>query len=335
MSPPPAPRRARRPWLATAVRVAIGLGGLAWVAVAHDLDYVVARLGQVDLCWLALAFALVYLALLVRSRKWQRILACFGQRERLGRLWALYVESCFFNLLFPGNVAGDVSRVVRSSAEGRFSILAVMGVVLERLSGLFTTALFIAVVGVAGGYDGLGSGAAAVVAAGLLAAAALATVPFVLRSVAVPAPVVPAAWRVAVARREEQLRQSASALVARPRLVGSLVGLSLVFVALSGATALALGTAIGSPIPPRLLLLYTPLIALVANLPVSVVGLGVRENVYVVVYVALGFRAEDALALALAESSLLVAVSVGGGLLLWRPGPARGLERARPAQELK
>lgn len=312
----------------TLLRAGIGLAGLAWVAVAHDLGYALARLRQVEGGWLLLALAAVYVALLVRSVKWQAILACFGQREGLGRLWALYVESCFFNLLFPGNVAGDVARVTRSSAEGRFSTPAVMAVLLERLSGLLTTALFIAAVGLAGGYRGLGPPGRAVVWLALAVAAAIAVVPFALRAVVIPSRLVPTPWRPAVARREEQLRRAAGALIAHPQLVAALVVLSLLFVALAGGTAVALARAIGSPLPADLLMLYTPLIALVANLPVSVIGLGVRENLYVVVYGALGFRPEDGLALALAESALLLVVSASGGLLLWRPNrraPARVL----------
>lgn len=317
-------RRAARGAL---LRAGIGLGGLAYVALVHDIADVGARLRGVDGRWLLAAFALVYVALLVRSVKWQGILACFGQREGLGRLWTLYVESCFFNLLFPGNVAGDVSRVTRSSAEGRFSTAAVMGVLLERLSGLFTTALFIATVALAGGYRGLGELGDAVMGLGVAAAVAMAAVPFLLRSFALPAGVVPRAWQPQLGRRLEQLRGTAGAVVAHPRLIGRLVGLSLIFVALSGLTAVGLGRAIHSPIPGHLLMLYTPLIALVANLPISVVGLGVRENLYVVVYAALGFRPEDGLALALAESALLLIVSASGGILLWRPG----LARRRPA----
>jgi uncharacterized membrane protein YbhN (UPF0104 family) len=315
---------------ARALRLAIGLAALTYVVLVHDVRYVAARLRDVDGGWVLLALAVVYGALLVRSVKWQNILACFGQRERLGRLWALYVESCFFNLLFPGNVAGDVSRITRSSVEGRFSMRAMTGVLLERLSGLLTTALFVAGVGVAGGYAGLGDLGHAVVWLGLIGAAAIALVPFLLRSLGVPAAVVPPAWRPGVARRADQLREAAATLLAHPRLVWRLVVLSLVFVALSGATAVALGRAIGSPVPAHLLMLYTPLIALVANLPVSVIGLGVRENLYVVVYAALGFRAEDGLALALTESALLLVVSLSGGALLWRPRRASTTVAAAP-----
>ncbi|HXG03912.1 MAG TPA: lysylphosphatidylglycerol synthase transmembrane domain-containing protein [Candidatus Binatia bacterium] len=301
------------------LRLAAGGAALAYAMVVHDLEAVLARLRDLDAGWLVVAAALIYGALMIRSVKWQSILACFGQREPLGRLWRLYVESCFFNLLFPGNVAGDLARITRSSTEGRFSVLAVMGVVLERLSGLLMTAVFVAVVALAGGYRGLGAAGPAIAAFSLLAVATLAVVPLGLRSIPAPTHTIPTAWRPRLSRLADQLRRSATLVTSHPRVVWRLLALSLVFVAGSGATAVALGRAIGSPIPDHLLMLYTPLLALVITLPLSVVGLGVRENLYVIAYSALGFPAEDALALALAESALLVIVSLSGGLLLWRP----------------
>ena len=79
--------------LVTALRLLVGLGSLTYVVVVHDGRGAVARLHDVDVRWMVPALLLVYAALLLRSMKWHSILTVYGQRERLARLWTLYVQS--------------------------------------------------------------------------------------------------------------------------------------------------------------------------------------------------------------------------------------------------
>jgi hypothetical protein len=130
---------------------------LAYVFYRYDAASIFMRLQQVRVHWLVVAWALSFLAApMVSSLKWKLILHSYGRRDSLLRLWSLYVEGGFFNLFFPGFVAGDVSRVARTSRDSRFPIEALMAVFLERFSGMLVALLFVGSIALLGGYAALG-----------------------------------------------------------------------------------------------------------------------------------------------------------------------------------
>jgi hypothetical protein len=95
-----------------------------------------------------------------------------------------------------------------------------------------------------------------------------------------------------------------------------IVILSLSFILPIVAANYCLARSIGLVIPPLLLLVYLPLIVLLVDIPISIAGIGVRENVYIFVFSTLGFRTDDIVAFGLSNSALIVVVYLSGGIIL-------------------
>jgi uncharacterized membrane protein YbhN (UPF0104 family) len=68
-------------------------------------------------------------------------------------------------------------------------------------------------------------------------------------------------------------------------------------------------------VPPILFPLFVPLIALLNLLPISFNGLGVREGVYLFLFVPAGVAPEEAVAMSLAYYLLRFGTGIVGGLL--------------------
>ncbi len=118
-----------------------------------------------------------------------------------------------------------------------------------------------------------------------------------------------------------------------PRTMLAATLLSFV-VQLANAVLLSLmGAALGLPVPPAYYGVLAPLVALVALLPISLNGMGLRELATVVLLQPMGVGAAEAVTLAVLSFAVSAAASLGGaGVLLVgrfpRPREVRGDDHA-------
>ena len=298
------------------LRLAICAALLAYVFYRYDTTSVFLRLRQLQFHWWIVAGLIIYGAALVSSMKWKSILHGYGRQMSLMRLWSLYIEGGFFNLFFPGFVAGDVSRAARTSGDRTLSVDAVMAVFLERFSGLLVISLFVFSVSLAGGYKPLGDSSLRLGLLLVLVASLVLLVLLKLRLWQRALGVLPGFLGQRLQSTAEKARYAIDTVARQPTLLLQIVVLSLVFVLLSGPVAYFVARSVDVPIPLHILMLYAPLVAVLSNLPLSIAGIGVRESVSVFLYAGLGFLPEELVAFALAQSALMLAVNLSGGLVL-------------------
>ena len=300
------------------LRLTIGFGLIAFVFTRYDATFVFNRLAKIEAHWLALAGLLMYTAALISSLKWQKILYSYGQKESVLGLWMLYIEGGFFNLFFPGFVAGDGLRIARTSKMGKVLGNAFMAVFIERLSGLMTAAVLVGSVTLLGGYGALGQIWEKVIAVVVVLVFCALGLSINQWFVGMAGMLLPEFVRRYVKDLTEKISYAVEMLFAKPNLLKQLILLSFLFVLLSGPVAYCVAKAIDFHIPLYLLMFYAPLVALLSNLPISVGGLGTRETVSVFFYSALGYLPEDIIAFAISQSALLFLVNLSGGILLIR-----------------
>jgi uncharacterized membrane protein YbhN (UPF0104 family) len=301
------------------LRLLVGVALLVYVFHKYDMAEVIQRLRQLQLHWYVLAWALSLVAPLLNSWKWQLILESYGQRDSVFRLWRLYGEGGFFNLLFPGFIAGDTSRAVRTSTSGALSVESVMAVFLERFSGLVVTLLFITVVALFGGYAVLGGGTMTGIG---IATAGVLGIALLLLNVRIVGRVLPflPRWTVSIVERFAVKTQHAvETVISHPGLPWKLGALSLLFLLLAVPLAYCVALSVRFPVPLAILTMYVPFIMFFSSLPVSISGIGVRENLALLLYTPLGFAPEVVLAYALAQSALGLIVNLSGGVVLLAP----------------
>jgi glycosyltransferase 2 family protein len=286
---------------------------VSWVEVRDALQ-------RIDLRWLAVAWALFILGVVVRAARWQVLLDALGLRRPLGELVNWYFVGSFFNVILPTGFGGDAVRAAELAQDtGRFG-QAVNSVVVDRYLGL----IVLLAMGLVAWLAAPGAApaemfwlTAALFAGGILAAWLICRPWWKL-------------WgqrpdRFGAAVRWLKLPQLSDAVAPYDRhtiLRG--LGISLVFNLLNVAWNVAIGRGLGLDLPLAVYLVFVPLTSVALLLP-AFGGLGVRELTYVGLFGSVGVPRAVALALSLGVYCITVATGLIGGILYL----VGGLQRAR------
>jgi uncharacterized membrane protein YbhN (UPF0104 family) len=241
----------------------------------------------------------------VAAFKWQLLL----RRERPipARHWLrAHFAGLAANLCLPGIAGGDVVRaefIRRSSGHGEQ--VAVAAVVDRALDGLALLLLAATGVMLSDGAGVSGRTVLAIGAAGLAAVALAAVLGLVLLK---------SRWRrAAIVHR---LAAAVTVLAGRPLLPLACFGLSLAVQTMFVLINMRFGAAMGVDVPAAAWFVAWPLAKLVALIPVSLAGLGVREAALVAFLQPYGAPA----ALVTAAGLLWQSVLFAGGLIGWLAG---------------
>jgi len=121
--------------LSTLLKIAVTVGGMAFVLSNIDLERMWFTLLGTDPGWLLFTFLLVNASLVVRAFRWSILLSGLGVNVGFPRLVSLYFVGNFFNAFLPTSFGGDVMRIVEVTRDVPAG-LATGTVILDRLTGL-------------------------------------------------------------------------------------------------------------------------------------------------------------------------------------------------------
>jgi glycosyltransferase 2 family protein len=295
------------------------LRSVSWIEVREALQ-------RIDLRWLAVAWALFILGVVVRAARWRVLLEALGLRRPLGELVNWYLVGGFFNVILPTGFGGDAVRAAELAQDtGRFGA-AVNSVIVDRYLGLIVLlamglAAWIITPGIApSGMFWL----IAVLFAGGIVVAWLLRGPWWAQWGQRPG----VFGRAVRLLKLPQLSESVS-LYDRSTILRGL-GISLVFNLLLIGWNVAIAQGLGLHLPLTVYLAFVPLTSVALLLP-AFGGLGVREMTYVGLFGSIGVPRATALALSLGVYCITVATGLIGGILYL----AGGLQRARSKEAAK
>jgi uncharacterized membrane protein YbhN (UPF0104 family) len=303
----------------SAILLILILRTVSWVEVRGALQ-------RIDLRWLAVAWGLFILGVVVRAMRWRVLLQALGLRRPLGELVNWYFVGSFFNVILPTGFGGDAVRAAELAQDtGRLGP-AVNSVIVDRYLGLIVLlAMGLVAWLVAPGEAPISMFwvTTALFAGGLLAA-------WLLRR----------PWWARWGRRPG-LFGKAVRMLKLPQLSEAVapydrhtilrgLGISLVFNLLQIGWNVAIARGLGLDLPLAVYLVFVPLTAVALLLP-AFGGLGVREMTYVGLFGSIGVPRATALALSLGVYSITVATGLLGGILYL----AGGLQRARSKEAAK
>jgi len=248
--------------------------------------------------------------------RWQRLLLAEGIRVSLGRLTLIYLEGAFFNLFLPTLIGGDIVRGYAIYKLTRGHDASIASILVDRLSG-FAALILIALIAVVVGYGQIQDPQVAAMV--FLVAAAFVFLLLILLNDRLKGRVTGLLGLVGLGRFQAKLqgwvealhryRQHRRALVVALLLSGLLQTLIIV-------TYYFVGVGLNLGVPLTYFFVFVPLVTVVAMLPVSVAGLGVREGGVIFFFAKAGVDAATALSLSLVWFSLTLIVSSLGGLAL-------------------
>jgi len=275
-----------------------------WLLQVVDVGRTLSLLRDLDPFPLVAALLVLLAQAAAGALRWRAIVLLQGGRLGIVRAMHLFFLGTFFNQTLSSTIGGDAVRVWRLRAAGVTLGRAAGGVALERLAGLLTLGVLAAAA------LPLTQGPA-LVALSLLAGASVLMAGLIALGVRLGSPGSP--WR--------RIMEDAHAVLLSRN--GVVVLCLSILIHLSGALALwAVAMGVGLEVPLLPCLVLVPPAMLVATLPISLGGWGVREGVLVAAFGIVGVPADAALAVSVAFGLLVMASGVVG-LSVWFAGRHR------------
>lgn len=304
----------RRPW-SFLLKFAISAGLIIWIASSADLDAVWSAMVGVDLRWLAFASVLNVLGAAIISVRWGGLLAVRDVRPGFRYLFASTLCSAFFRQFLPSIVGGDAIRGYDAWRAGASPGFAVVSLVVDRLLGLATLAIF-ALLAIAL----LGDLSSELSSMWVWIALGLAIFAGVIGFTALP-DIAPPAF---VTRLVEKAPAKLTGLVAK--IFNSLRAFRDGRAALGRGFALsvllqvnvvtfywAISQALGLGLDYSVFYVIAPLAIFVMMAPITVNGVGLREAVFIALLALWGVDGSVALAFAWLEYGVMLAFGLFGG----------------------
>lgn len=306
----------RSSWTRLAVTAAI----LAWMATRIDMGEALRATVAVDGRALVAVGLLVALDRAVMIWRWVLLLGATGAPIAAREAARIFLVSSFVGGFLPAGVGGDAARAWSLARHTDRRSEAVASVAVDRVLGVVA----LAVLGALGAL--LWSRFVSAELRGwvtLVALLSLAGSLAVLWADRIAAVLVPARWREArgvgaVLRLSDALGQYRR----QPRVLGSVLALSVLVQVLRILQAWGLGLGLGLTVPFAYYLVFMPIGLLMLLLPISVSGFGVPQGVIVWLLRPQGVAPAAAFAL----STLIVLSGIAGNL----PGAWLYLRRRRP-----
>jgi len=276
-----------------------------------------ARLG-----WVAAAFGLHFVGLLISAMRWRLLLRALGAEASLPFLARSLLVGSFFNNFLPSTVGGDLMRA-RDTATHAGSHTGSLAIVLvERASGILVLGFFALAALLAGALEGRGAAGAAVAAAALLGGF------FAFLGLMRPRPIARARrlleerLTAAEGARSSRLLAGAdrllSTLAALAEAPGILRAISLLAFLLQANVVLhfwCVARSLDLAVAPGAFLIIVPLATVLLLLPVSINGIGAREAVFAYLLGRHGVPLAQALAFSWIAYGTVLGQGILGGLV--------------------
>ncbi|HET7585735.1 MAG TPA: lysylphosphatidylglycerol synthase transmembrane domain-containing protein [Gemmatimonadaceae bacterium] len=277
-------------------------------------------LGQFSLhSWPALlaaagaAVVLLLVAQVLSAVRWHAILGT--QEVGTAYLWRLYLIGQFFGLFLPSLVGGDAVRAVALSREIHDASRSVASVLVDRIVGMVALVLYLVL--------GLALVPTRTIPSLRMSWPHIAPLWWIVGAIGVLGATVAA---FLVLRRSERVRRIVGGkmrvlrMVRQPPLVvARWIGIGLLVQGIYILTWWALDIGLHLGVGLQYLLFAVPLVNVVAMLPITFSGIGVREGAWVVLLAPLGVSGADAVAFGVLYFLCYTIVGgIGGLIFMWR-----------------
>jgi len=278
--------------LRTAIKIIITLAGLVYVFSKVPLGDALAQWTPSALPWLLLIFALTVVLMAIQANRWRGLLLDEGKKVPFKTFYSYIALGYFFNNLLPSGFGGDAVKTIAFGKRFGNTANSVAAIVISRVMGLIAMFLsfFAALPFVATKYEIPATYTATVSLVAIIAVAVILAglfsdkirlpekitrkVPFLLK--------LQDAFSIYRSHRKEFLLSGLDS-----------VWLQLVTIIIHWAYFKAMGIDVDIAI----ITVFTTIMVTFTMLPISINGIGVRENVQISLYTGLlGIPAEVVLA---------------------------------------
>jgi uncharacterized membrane protein YbhN (UPF0104 family) len=307
-----------------ALKVAVSAGLLYLALSGVNFPSIQARLGQINLIWIAVAIVATLVQIGIAALRWREIANACDAHLSIPTALRFNLVGAFFNQTLPSTIGGDGARLWLLQRHGAGWQAAAYSVLVDRAVGLIVLAVIV-VVSLPWSLRLIGDehGRAALA---LLDFAALAgCVAFLVYG--------RLTWRwiqdIWPARHLHGCAKLAAHVMFDARIGPRILFLSVLNHLLSVVIASCAGLAIAAPVSFAQMLLLIPPILLITLMPVSIAGWGVREQSMQVAFGYAGLAAADGVTISLLFGAIYFIVGAIGGLA-WLLSSEKAAKGAQP-----
>jgi len=276
------------------------------------------RLSRIEPAWIAAAFALTTAQVCLLAFRWRTIVVQCGLDVRLTATLRMSFIAMFFNSVLPSTVGGDAARVVMlKRAAGGGWANAAYSVVIDRIAGV--TALALVVLACLPWtlqlvQDPVARTLLVLIGGGAVFAASV--------FMALGARRWPLLERWAATRHLAEVSRVAWRVCRNGRSLAAITATSFVIHLTTIAVTWCIVQSVAASASFTLLLFLVPPVLLVATVPVSIAGWGLREGSMIVAFAYAGLAQGDGLIVSVLFGLLSFAIGIIGGLI-WIVGDLR------------
>jgi glycosyltransferase 2 family protein len=305
--------------LAVGVQAVLAAALLALLFHRFDWSALQSALARIPLHFYATSFAILAAGQALYVLKWQVVLSAMGCRQRFRTLGQIYLLGTFFNNFLPTMIGGDAARVYYLGRQHGYALIATSVLVDRGLGFLSMAAWGTALVW----WLDITTPAFVVARQALTVLGAILGVLMVAALTFRLAPLVAVLRAIpmmkTVAQGLELLRKRGRPIRRRPvALAAVLVTSFLYFLPLAWAYQTYFRLAGGLHVPYAAIVLVLIAIAVLSNIPISLNGIGLREQLHYLLFGSLGVSKELAVGISLVVFSQFLVLSVLGGLVWMR-----------------
>lgn len=294
-----------------------------------NIGVVVERLSRIDVSWLALALALLAVQVALLAARWREIASVCATPLAFGAALQISFIAMFFNQVLPSTVGGDAARIWLLARKGGGWASAAYSVLIDRIVGVLVLALIViaclpwtlAII-----HDPVARAVLILIGTGALAGATV----FIAIGMQ--------AWRPLLdrwmpTRHLAAASRSAWSLCRSPSAATIVVSCSVAIHLLTVTVAWCCVKAVAAPVGFAQVLYLMPPVLLIATVPLSIAGWGVRESSMVVAFAYAGLAQGDGLTLSILFGIVSFALGAAGGLVWIASGLSmRAFAQARVTQ---
>ncbi len=307
-----------------AAKAAVSFGLLYFALARTDFSAVAARFDRIDLGFSLLAAAVAGLQIVLASIRWRSIATSCGAGLALPQALRLNLIAAFFNQVLPSTIGGDAVRIYLFGRAGAGWTKAAYSVLLDRFVGVLALAVMV-VICLPWSFQlvqsPIGRSVLLLIGCGSVAGGAAFVALGSLK------------WsfmqRYWITRQLAQLSTEALALFRSPGRGAFLMALSLIVHVLTAAVAWSMARALTVPFEFLHALLLLPPVVLIATVPISIAGWGVRESALMLAFAYAGLSETDGLLVSVLFGAAYFAIGLVGGIAWLAGGPGLRFSQMR------
>jgi glycosyltransferase 2 family protein len=313
-----------RQFLLIATKITISAALLYFVVSRMNFSMIEERLSRLEPGWIALAIAIALLQNVVGAIRWRSIVNASGHALATPQAMRFNLIAAFFNQVLPSTVGGDAARIWFVARIGAGWKTATYSVLIDRFIGVLALAVMVAtglywsfllIENPVGRLVLLAIGIGSIAGGG--AFLAFGTSRLFER------------WRLT--RHLWQIAALARSVLFSRSIGPMIVTLSLLVHVMTAAIAWSLARSMAAPLEFLHAFVLVLPVMLVATVPISIAGWGVRESALVLAFAYAGLPESDGLIVSVLLGGVMFAVGVIGGMIwLASPGGPRNPAMWKP-----